>query len=1612
MPAGVTSFSVNVPTTDDTLNEPSETVPLTIGNVSAVGTIQDNDPTPGLSIGNISVNEGAGTATFTVTLSAASGQTVTVNYNTNNNTAVAGSDYTATSGMLTFAPGVTSQTISVPIINDTLYEGNETFNVNLTSATNASITTSLGVGTIVDNDTAPSIIINDVSVNEGAGTATFTVTLSAASGLPVTVDYNTSNGTAIAGSDYSAVNGTLTFSPGVVTQTITVPITNDIMLENNETFNVNLLNPTNATIADNLGVGTIIDNDVAPTISSISSPGTTEGSNLVYSVVLSNASGLPTTYNFTLGGGTASAGDFGTPTFTNGVTLSNGVITVPAGVTNFNVTVPTADDTFNEPSETVPLTIGGITATGTIQDNDATPSLTINNISVNEGAGTATFTVTLSAASGQTVTVNYSTANNTAVSGSDYTAVSGMLTFAPGVVTQTITVPIINDTLYEGNETFKVNLTSATNASVATSTGTATIVDNDTVPLVSSVTNASAVEASSIVHTVTLSNASTTATTYTLTLNGGTATGGGVDYTSTLTNSAFSNGVTISGNTISVPAGVTSFTVTVPTTNDTVDESNETYNLTIGGTVGTGTILDDDLTDANETVSVAEDTTLTGNVLTGTTSAAPVTVSTFTIAGVTGTFNAGQTATIAGVGTVIINANGAYTFTPAANYNGSVPVVTYTVTDGVGTDTSTLTITVTPVNDAAVIGGVSTASLTETNAVLTTSGALTITDIDSPATFVTQSNTQGAYGTFTLNSSGSWTYKTDTAHNEFKAGTTYTDTFVVSAADGTTSNVTVTILGTNDGPVAVNDTRTANIATLAANPQTGLNVDFYNYREGTDGANLTSVDQVVSFMNSHTANASFVSTAVNYAYSSNNLGGYVSSSSDNLKSWLGSDGASLVRSGTPVSSSDAILRMQGLVQLAAGDYNFRVTSDDGYSIRIDGMVVAEVNKIQSTTTNVNPSFTITNGGLHQIEIIYWDQGGDYTLKVELQKGSGGYNVLGLADSSGNGTIIQNDSVIVNVSDLLANDSDVDDGSISIVSVGSASHGTVSLDNSGHVVLDVEPGYTGTVTFSYTIKDSLGALATATATVSVDLAPPNPILNMPSNLQGLIYEDTSITASGMTAANIESALGLNSGALSSFNPPSNGLYINAGNVTAYDGNYSSNTYYVAAGSTISLNWTFNNAENVLNNIINGRNDMLLLVVKDAQGNIVQGPQLITSSEQLAGASTGSGVFVFGGAGTAAGAYQFNWIVVNGNSGSNDSSVTLSSPNNNPVAVVDLLMTSSILASNTTDALGITIAGVPIGAFLTAGINNGNGLWTLTPDDLHKAQMIYDTAGSYDLTVTATATDAAGNTNAVTEKINVQINTIASTADSIYEGSSGSNSMSHTSDTSGHYYSGFDGTDTQSSGSGHDLMYGGAGNDNITGGSGNDIIYGGDGNDTIVGGDGNDILFGEAGIDNLTGGLGNDTLYGGKGNDTLSGGTGNDFLIGGQGDDTMTGGGGIDTFVWISGDNTGGSVSGKAADVITDFKANPVGVSTDASILNLSDLLSNEHLNSDSLDNYLNISSSGGNTTIKVDPNGAAGFSSPTQTIVLQGVDLAATFSTTSSHEIIDHLITNGNLIVDK
>jgi hypothetical protein len=190
---------------------------------------------------------------------------VTVYYSTANITATAGSDYTAASGAVIIPAGQLSRTFTVAVRGDRLVEPTETFAVNLSAATNATISDGQGIGTILDNE--PRISIGDVSKKEGNGKSTtlftFTVTLSAAYDQAVTVSYRTVNGTASTGNnDYIAKTGTLTFAPGETTKTITIEVRRDKKREANETFYVDLFDSSsNSLFTTSRGIGTILNDD-------------------------------------------------------------------------------------------------------------------------------------------------------------------------------------------------------------------------------------------------------------------------------------------------------------------------------------------------------------------------------------------------------------------------------------------------------------------------------------------------------------------------------------------------------------------------------------------------------------------------------------------------------------------------------------------------------------------------------------------------------------------------------------------------------------------------------------------------------------------------------------------------------------------------------------------------------------------------------------------------------------------------------------------------------------------------------------------------------------------------------------------------------------------------------------------------------------------------------------------------------------------------------------------------------------------------------------------------------------------------------------------------------
>ncbi|HEX4490235.1 MAG TPA: Calx-beta domain-containing protein [Acidimicrobiia bacterium] len=614
--AGERTASVSVPITGDALSENdehfklqlSDPVGAALGTASAQGTIVDDDPSPSISIGDTSVIEGdegdQTTVSFPVTLSARAGRPITVHYATADGSASAPDDYTATSGTLTFPIGVTSETVHVPVVGDDLTEGDEQFTVGLSNPLHATLADVTGTATIFDDDSPPVVSIADPSVLEGdtgSVNAHFVVSLTVPSRQTVTVAYTTADGSATAPDDYTAGSGTITFTPGQTEASVDVPVVGDTLVESDETFTVILSDPIHASLGTASATGTILDDDSRPTVSVGDSPRVSEGdsgtTDAVFPVSLDAPSNRDVSVDYATSDGTATAPE--------DYLATSGTLTIRAGETNGTISVPVVGDTRYEQLEHFTLTIsnpvaallGDDTADAAILDDDPTPTITLQkNVVVTEGdSGTtdAVFTAQLSAPSGLTTTVDFDTSDVTATAPADYTATSGTVTIAPGDTTGTFSVPVVGDTLYEGEERFLVTLSNGTNGDVSDDDfgGYGIIEDDDAEPVIS-VADPRVDEG----------DAGTTNATFTVSIDAPSGLDTSVAYTTVDGSATAPDDYDTTTGVLTIPAGETSATVDVAVNGDTEFEGDETFSLAISdplnAQLGFGsadaTIVDDD----------------------------------------------------------------------------------------------------------------------------------------------------------------------------------------------------------------------------------------------------------------------------------------------------------------------------------------------------------------------------------------------------------------------------------------------------------------------------------------------------------------------------------------------------------------------------------------------------------------------------------------------------------------------------------------------------------------------------------------------------------------------------------------------------------------------------------------------------------------------------------------------------------------------------------------------------------------------------------------------------------------------------------------------------------
>ncbi len=706
IPAGASTALVNLTPLQDTAIEAVETVILTIstgsGYVRAAssadysGTVNvyDDDAPVVTVVATDSAASEAGNdpGAFTITRTGDTTLPLTVNYGLTGS-ALHGTDYVALPGVLTIPAGSAVATVVITPIEDSIGEPAQTAVLQLRSglgylvgaASNATVT-------ITDNGDIPyaSIAVTAGPALESGTAGTFRITTTGTGTGNIDVKY-TVTGTATNGTDYGTLSGTVTMGKNA-TASITITPIQDQLEEGYETIIITLTPDPAYSLALDASATMNLQDDEAPQVNVSGTDDIfteTNGSLAKFFVSRTGSVTSALTVNYTLGG-TATAGvDYTAP---------SGSVTITAGTTGAYVDISMLDDTLSEGTETIifnvtanpAYTIGIGSVTRYITDAEAASVATqvrfsAGTSSSSEGAGTVSIPVTLSAASAETVTVEYVINGGTALgAGIDYSLAPGVLTFAAGVTSQDIPVLISDDTLKEANETVILLLINPASARLGTSSHTLTITDNDSPPGVTvgfaGATGSGLESQSPAPLAVSLSTAQATAVTVDYAVTGGTATDG-ADY-------AISNG------TLTFAAGETVKVIPNTITNDLTQEPNETIILTLSNPVGaalspnpmfTYTIIDDDATTV--TISATDPAAAEPGSDTGT----------FTIAR-TGSTASALTVNLAITGTATSGADyvniSDTVVIPAGAANVAVPVIA--VDDTVGEPVETVIATLVP----------------------------------------------------------------------------------------------------------------------------------------------------------------------------------------------------------------------------------------------------------------------------------------------------------------------------------------------------------------------------------------------------------------------------------------------------------------------------------------------------------------------------------------------------------------------------------------------------------------------------------------------------------------------------------------------------------------------------------------------------------------------------------------------------------------------------------------------------------------------------------------------------------------------------------------------------
>lgn len=645
---GESTQTITVNVAGDTAFENDESFTVTLSNASgsaiidtptAEGIIRNDDAVPTLTIAADSAqsNEGdSGTTAFTFTVTRADNTTgaATVDY------AVTGgatdpaeaSDFdggTLPSGQVQFADGESTQTITINVAGDTLHEQDESFTVTLSNpSAPTTITTATANGLVVNDDDPPTLAITADSANkneEDSGTTSFTFTVDRtgdASG-ETTVDYAVTGGATdpADSGDFSGgalPSGQVQFAADETSKTITIDVAGDTQFEPDESFIVTLSNPSGAgVISGATAEGVIVNDDPAPVPSlaiAADSADLNEGDSgttaFTFTVTRSTVTAGTTTVDYAVTGTGTDAAD---ESDFDGAAFPSGQVSFADEESTQTITIDVAGDMLFEQDESFTVTLSGASggavidtsaANGVIRNDDPEPlptlSIATDDADKNEGdSGTTPFTFTVTRGTNTTgaTTVDYAvTGNGTeSASGADFdggTLPSGQVSFGDGETTQTITIDVAGETLFEPDEGFTVTLSNASGSAVINTATASGMIRNDDAEPVATLAIAAA--------DADKSEGDSGATAFTFTVTRGTNTAGSttVDYTVSGAISVSADAADFVGN--AFPSGQVSFadtettkTVTIDVAGDIAFEPDETFIVTLSNASGGASITTD-----------------------------------------------------------------------------------------------------------------------------------------------------------------------------------------------------------------------------------------------------------------------------------------------------------------------------------------------------------------------------------------------------------------------------------------------------------------------------------------------------------------------------------------------------------------------------------------------------------------------------------------------------------------------------------------------------------------------------------------------------------------------------------------------------------------------------------------------------------------------------------------------------------------------------------------------------------------------------------------------------------------------------------------------------------